>query len=98
NTSAVVKVDALTIQIDGTTPATSPGTADLSILCLHRPIDVSKIAHHYNLIFAGHLHGSQAVLWSTKNGLYPGRLIYKWNRLSADIGNCRYLISKGLGD
>jgi len=96
--SATITSGGLTIQIDGGAPATPSGTADLSILCLHKPIDVAKFAHHYHLIFAGHLHGSQAVLWSTKNGLYPGRLIYKWNRLSAHFGNCQYLISKGLGD
>ena len=96
--SAIVKAGALTIRIDGNSPARKPADADLSILCLHKPIDISKIAHHYNLIFAGHLHGSQVVLWETPNGLYPGRLLYKWNRLSADLGHCRYLISKGLGD
>jgi len=96
--AATITAGGLTIHIDGGAPATPSGTADLRILCLHRPIDVAKFAHHYQLIFAGHLHGGQAVLWSTNNGLYPGRLIYKWNRLSARLGNCQYLISKGLGD
>jgi uncharacterized protein len=90
------------ITLPGTSPvtrtATPQETADFSILLLHRPIDVRKIAHTYNLIFAGHLHGGQAVLWSTCKGLFPGRLVYKWNRLSVDYGNCQYLISKGLGD
>jgi hypothetical protein len=75
-----------------------PNPAHLSILCLHKPIDPTTLAHHYNLIFAGHLHGSQIVGWHTKNGLYPGRWLYKWNRLSASIGAASYLISKGLGD
>jgi len=114
DTSAVIKVRSLTVRIDGGSPvtpsngsgSTSPDgptlpnddPADLSILCLHRPVDIRKVAHRYHLAFAGHLHGSQFVLWTTPNGLYPGRLIYTWNRLSADIGSCRYLISKGLGD
>ena len=98
NQSAVVKAGSLTIQLDGGRPAAPSCDADFSILCLHKPMDVEKIAHRYNLIFAGHLHGSQAVFWSNSKGLYPGRLLYKWNRLSADFGNCRYLISKGLGD
>jgi len=96
--SATIQSGVVTIQIDGGRPATRSNGADLSILFLHRPIDVTKIAFNYNLIFAGHLHGGQAVLWSTENGLYPGRFIYKWNRLSAHFGNCEYLISKGLGD
>jgi uncharacterized protein len=87
-----------TIQINGT-PATTPlPRADLSILCLHRPIDITPFAGQYDLIFAGHLHGSQIVFWSTEKGLFPGRLIYKWNRLSATYGPAQYLISKGLGD
>lgn len=105
NTSAMIKTGALTIQVDGGAPAQSydgpvhsAGHPDLSILCLHRPIDVGNIVHRYQLIFAGHLHGSQIVLWTTPHGLYPGRLIYKWNRLSAHVGKCLYLISKGLGD
>lgn len=98
NRSAVITTGGLTVQIDGGRPAVQSCKSDLSILCLHKPIDVAKIAHRYNLIFAGHLHGSQTVLWDTEKGLYPGRLFYKWNRLSANFGDCHYLISKGLGD
>jgi predicted MPP superfamily phosphohydrolase len=112
NTSAVIRRGALTIRIDGNTPTHSCNTStyschgpvhysghpDLSILCLHRPVNVSKLAHRYHLVFAGHLHGSQVVLWTTRHGLYPGRLIYKWNRLSVNTGNCLYMISKGMGD
>jgi len=96
--SATVQLRDSTIRIDSIRAPLQPDTADFSILLLHRPIDVTRIAHRYNVIFAGHLHGGQAVLWSTGKGLFPGRLLYKWNRLSADFGNCRYLISKGLGD
>jgi hypothetical protein len=96
--SAVIRVGGLTIQIDGGRPAAQSCRSDLSILCLHQPREIAKIAHRYNLIFAGHLHAGQIVLWQTEKGLYPGRLIYKWNRLSADFGDCQYLISKGLGD
>jgi len=98
NGSANIKTAGLNIQIDGGRPAARIGTPDFSILCLHKPIDVVTIAPNYDLIVAGHLHGSQVVLWSTAHGLYPGRLLYKWNRLSSNFGNCHYLISKGLGD
>jgi len=94
----VVKAGSLTIQLDGGRPAAPLPDTDFSILCLHKPMDVVKVAHRYKLIFAGHLHGGQVVLWSGEKGLYPGRLFYKWNRLSADFGNCQYLISRGLGD
>jgi len=98
NASAFVKAGGLTIQIDGSAPVYSAVHPDFSILCLHKPINPENIAHRYHLIFAGHLHGSQVVLWTTPRGLYPGRLIYKWNRLSANMKSCLYLISKGLGD
>ena len=82
NKSALIKAGGLNIQIDGGRPAVPSGEADFSILCLHKPIDVMKMAHRYNLIFAGHLHGSQAILWSTEKGLYPGRLDRKSTRLN----------------
>ena len=98
NRSATITSAGVTIRIDGGRPNPSSIPPDLSILLLHRPIDVTNIAHHYHIIFAGHLHGSQAVFWTRGKDLYPGRLVYTWNRLSATVGDCQYLISKGLGD
>lgn len=79
-------------------PVNNDDKSDLSILCLHQPIDVRRITPGYDLIFAGHLHGGQMVLWENVRGLYPGRLLYRWNRTEISYGNCQYLISKGLGD
>lgn len=103
NDSTTLQLGDASIRIDGTRPAadamaTAPSKPDLSILCLHQPIDVRPFAHRYNLVFAGHLHGGQIVLWKTPKGLYPLRWRYRWNRLRLDYGNCHYLISKGLGD
>ena len=72
--------------------------AILNILLLHRPIDPKEAADRYHLIFAGHLHGCQVVLRKTGKGLYPGRWLYRWNRLDWRSGDCHYFISKGLGD
>jgi uncharacterized protein len=96
--SAIIDLGNFKIRIDGGLPATRSSEADFSILCLHRPIDTEDIAHRYQVIFAGHLHAGQMVLWQRENGLYPGRIIYKWNRLAARFGDCQFLISKGLGD
>ncbi len=76
----------------------SPEAPDFSILLLHRPVPLEKFQERYELAFAGHLHGCQAVLWKRKESLFPGRLFYRWNRLKAAGGACRYYISKGLGD
>jgi predicted MPP superfamily phosphohydrolase len=107
NDSTTLQQGLLRIQIDGTRPAEesraeSTGAvstgADLSILCLHHPIDIQNLAHRYNLVFAGHLHGGQIVLWQNANGLYPVKWRYPLNRLDMAYGSCRYIISKGLGD
>lgn len=70
----------------------------IRLLCLHKPLDLKKLRAQYHLAFAGHLHGSQCVLWENRKGLFPGRWFYKWNRLKALIGECHYYISRGLGD
>ncbi|HEV2480989.1 MAG TPA: metallophosphoesterase [Puia sp.] len=106
NNSTTLQLGDGSIRIDGTRPATDapagapdhPSKPDISILCLHHPIDVRPFAHRYNLVFAGHLHGGQIVLWQTSKGLYPVRWRYRWNQLRLDYANCHYLISKGLGD
>jgi predicted MPP superfamily phosphohydrolase len=97
NVTGLLHLGNQRIQIDGTRPAESTG-ADLSILCLHHPIDISPFAHRYNLVFAGHLHGGQIVLWQNEKGLYPVKWRYPLNRLDMTHGDCRYMISKGLGD
>lgn len=97
NLSTTVQLGRQFIRIDGNRPFPSDDS-QFSILCLHRPIDIRPFARHYNLIFAGHLHGGQFVFWQTPAGLYPGRWLFRWNQLDADYGTCRYLISKGAGD
>ena len=86
------------IKIDGNILETSDPKSDFSILCLHKPIAGKDFQNHYDLAFAGHLHGCQFVLWKSGEKLYPGKLFYKWNILKAKLNNCGYLISKGLGD
>ncbi|PJJ61172.1 metallophosphoesterase [Hymenobacter chitinivorans] len=80
-------------------PITEPTEGvDFSILCLHKPLDVTTLRCLPDLAFAGHLHGSQFVFWQSAQGLFPGRFFYRWNILKATVGRCLYLISKGLGD
>ncbi|MBS1663751.1 MAG: metallophosphoesterase [Bacteroidetes bacterium] len=98
NGSTTVRLGGARVRVDGTNPREEQPPADLAILCLHHPIDVSPFAEQYNLAFAGHLHGSQIVLWQTPKGLYPGRWIYPLNQLDIQHGSCRYIISKGIGD
>ena len=95
--SIVFEFFGKTIRIDGNR-LTTENNVDFSILCMHKPIQFNKARYTYNLIFAGHLHGSQIVFWETEKGLYPGKLFYKWNQHKVHFGSCLMLISKGLGD
>ncbi|MES2134158.1 MAG: metallophosphoesterase [Bacteroidota bacterium] len=95
--SVQISVNGCSIQIDGNMITGKEHKADLKILCLHKPLDIETIPG-YDVAFAGHLHGSQFVAWQTEKGLFPGRFFYKWNRLKTTVNNCRYYISKGLGD
>ncbi|TVT42598.1 hypothetical protein FNT36_00425 [Hymenobacter setariae] len=93
-----IKLAGHRIAVGGKGVASRAEGIDFSILCLHQPIAPNRLQAVHNLIFAGHLHGGQVVLWRSARGLYPGRLFYRWNILQAQLGNCLYIISKGLGD
>ena len=86
------------IKIDGNFINKQIDSYDFSILLLHKPKHTNQFSDNYNLAFAGHLHGSQFVLWKSENKLFPGKLFYKWNILKTKQNNCHYFISKGLGD
>lgn len=96
--AALLHVGNTSISIVGNNFNLAIAPADLSILLMHKPLNFHRYKDRYQLIFAGHLHGCQCVLWQTAQGLYPGRFFYRWNILETASGNCHYLISKGLGD
>jgi uncharacterized protein len=95
--SAMLNIDGFKIQIDSI-PNNEIFESDFVILCLHKPINPYLFQKKYDLMLAGHLHGSQIVLWKNEKGLFPGRFFYKWNILETYIGDCLYAISKGVGD
>jgi len=87
------------VELAGNNPAAiSQSDGFLNILCLHKPLDIQVFAPRFHLAFAGHLHGSQVVLWEKNDALFPGRWAYRWNRLRGSLGHCAYFISRGLGD
>ncbi|BAV06905.1 hypothetical protein SAMN05421788_102460 [Filimonas lacunae] len=87
-----------TVRIDGGQAYGHAAPANFYILCLHKPVRPSVAIKHYHLVFGGHLHGTQFVLWQNDKGLYPGRWLYQQNFLKMIMGRCLYLVSKGLGD
>jgi predicted MPP superfamily phosphohydrolase len=91
-------LDGRRVQITSNASSKRGEGVDFSILCLHKPVDIAALNSRYDLAFAGHLHGCQVVWWGSARGLFPGRLFYRWNILKTTVGNCLYLISKGLGD
>lgn len=96
--SVELEVKGTRIRIDGNVAVDGSFAPAIRILCLHKPLDLKRLPVTYQLAFAGHLHGSQCVLWQNEKGLFPGRFFYRWNRLKALIGDCHYYISRGLGD
>jgi predicted MPP superfamily phosphohydrolase len=96
--SFIFKLKNTRIRIDGNTPGGEKEQGTFSILCLHKPINIEPYKDSYDMVFAGHLHGGQFILWRSGNGLYPGKFFYKWNILKARMNACYYFISKGLGD
>ncbi len=91
-------IDSQPVLVSGAPLPAHTGNPALAILLLHQPISLANIIPHYQLAFAGHLHGCQFVFRETPDGLYPGKLFYKNNFLKKQAGGCTYLISKGLGD
>jgi len=100
NYTAIVASGAVRIRIDGNRcgDPTTAASSDFAILCAHNPKILNGDLSGYQLALAGHLHGSQVVLWQNKKGLFPGRFFYKWNILHQKINDCACYISKGLGD
>ncbi|MFN0015646.1 MAG: metallophosphoesterase [Saprospiraceae bacterium] len=98
NTSVEVKVGGQIIAIDGNCSNVAPRQDAFCIRCSHRPVSPYGLEKSYDLILAGHLHGCQFVFWTNRSGLYPGRWFYRWNILEAQMGRCRYIVSRGIGD
>lgn len=96
--SVHVNIAGARIRIDGNCITTANSDCDFSILALHKPVNAEQMKNNYNLALAGHLHGSQFVFWRSGEGLFPGKLFYRWNILKTKADDCLYMISKGLGD
>lgn len=92
-----IELNGTIVRIDGNRITEPYPDAGLKILCLHKPLPVAKV-NGYHLVFAGHLHGGQVVLWQTPGGLFPGRWFYRQNFLVQPLTQGRYFVSKGLGD
>ncbi|GAA4317328.1 metallophosphoesterase [Flaviaesturariibacter amylovorans] len=86
------------IRIDGDLPRGRDAGAALRLLCLHAPLRPGAFAPHYDVAFAGHLHGGQVVLWRRGESLYPAKWLYPQNVLARRVAGCDYYVSKGLGD
>ncbi len=96
--SVNIKINDVLIKIDGNCISKKRDENDLTILCLHKPLNIEELGNCYDVVFAGHLHGCQIVFWKNNEDLYPGKIFYKNNFLKKDFGNSKYFISKGLGE
>ena len=72
---------------------------DFQILCTHNPNVFPKAAEYgIDVVFAGHLHGSQVVFFQKDDRLYPGAFFYRWNGLRFSIGKSKMFVSRGVAD
>ncbi|MFN8392941.1 MAG: metallophosphoesterase [Bdellovibrionota bacterium] len=87
-----------TVRLLGTLEQTQADGA-LQILCGHDPALFPEAeAKAIDLVFAGHIHGGQVVLWSWKGRMYPGAFAYAWNRLGFVSERTQLFVSRGIVD
>lgn len=88
-------IDGLTID-----PVPRPRTDDsCRILCAHHPrVFARAVAADYDLVFAGHLHGGQVVLFERAGLLYPGAWLDRWNGTRFRRARTHMLVSRGAAD
>jgi predicted MPP superfamily phosphohydrolase len=86
------------IRIDGKA-MTQTDPATFSILCAHYPsIFPRAVEYGYDLVLAGHLHGSQIVLSRRGELMYPGAWFFRWNGDKFTEGKTTMLVSRGAND
>lgn len=86
------------LALDGGVRAASAAAAR-RVLVAHHPRAVSSAAEvGYDVVFAGHLHGGQCVLWQRGDLLFPGALFSRWNGLRFAVGGTALFVSNGLAD
>jgi predicted MPP superfamily phosphohydrolase len=93
-----VTSDIVNIRVDGKAmPQTDPAT--FSILCAHYPSIFPVAAEYgYDLVLAGHLHGSQVVFRRRGGLMYPGGWFFRWNGDKFTQGKTTMLVSRGAND
>jgi uncharacterized protein len=84
------------IRLDGTCQRQCDSRA-YSVLCAHYPtVFPAAIDHSYNLVLAGHLHGSQLVLAERSGLLYPGAWFFDWHGDRFEQAKTTLLVSRGV--
>lgn len=70
-----------------------------SVLCAHDPaVFPQAVVAGYDLVLAGHLHGSQCVFFSYRGRMYPGAWFFRWNGDSFQAGKSTLIVSRGVND
>lgn len=73
---------------------------DVNIVLVHNPETIrEREVSNIDLILAGHLHGGQFIVYTTKAGShFPGNLIFKHCADRKQIWNTTLIVNRGLGD
>lgn len=87
-----------TVRIDTICGIQNDGSV-FSVLCAHDPAIFPKaVEAGYDLVLAGHLHGSQVVFFRYRGHLYPGAWFFRWNGDSFQSGKSTLIVSRGVND
>jgi len=87
------------LQLHGAVRARRANDADcVRTLVGHDPTIIDVARPHYDIVFAGHLHGGQCVWWNHRGRLYPGAWFSRWNGLRFAVGGTVLLVSRGVAD
>jgi predicted MPP superfamily phosphohydrolase len=82
----------------GVDAAPSP-RSQACVLCAHYPsVFPTAVAAGYRLVLAGHLHGSQFVLATYRDRIYPAVWVDRWHCLRFHMGDALLLVSRGAAD
>lgn len=69
------------------------------VLCAHKPNRWRRDTKNgFDVVFAGHLHGCQAVIMTWKDWLFPGAFFYRGCFLRKSVDRALFLVSRGVSD
>jgi uncharacterized protein len=88
-----------TLELHGESPPCGSSPEHLRVLVAHHPAAIERVPRGaFDLVFAGHLHGGQCVLWRRGGREFPGALFARWTGPRFEVAGTVLLVSRGVAD